>query len=125
MQLENVRREKPSIEGAKMIARMWHGMTRNEKAEEYSEFLRKRAIPDYQSVPGNLSVHILRREDGANTHFITLTFWDSMKSIEGFAGVPVDKAKYYDEDREFLLEFEPKVMHWEVVGKSGTSPEGD
>jgi hypothetical protein len=44
-----------------MIARMWHGKTGNEKAEEYSEFLRKRAIPDYQSVPGNQSVHILRR----------------------------------------------------------------
>lgn len=108
-----------------MIARMWHGRTRNEKAEEYSEFLRKRAIPDYQSVPGNLSVHILRRKDGEKTHFITLTFWDSMKSIEGFAGVPVDKAKYYDEDREFLLEFEAKVTHWEVAGKSGTPAEGD
>jgi hypothetical protein len=48
-----------------------------------------------------------------------------MSSIEGFAGVPVDKAKYYDEDREFLLEFEPKVTHWEVAGKSGSSLEGD
>ena len=106
-----------------MIARMWHGMTRSEKAEKYSEFLRKRAIPDYQSVPGNLSVHILRRLDGDKTHFITLTFWESMTSIEGFAGVPVDKAKYYDEDREFLLEFEPKVTHWEVVEES-ESPAG-
>jgi heme-degrading monooxygenase HmoA len=108
-----------------MIARMWHGKTGNEKAEEYSEFLRKRAIPDYQSVPGNQSVHILRRQDGSKTHFITLTFWDSMSSIEGFAGMPVDKAKYYHEDREFLLEFEPKVTHWEVAGKSGSSLEGD
>ena len=101
-----------------MIARMWHGMTRSDKADEYSEFLRKRAIPDYQSVPGNLSVHILRRKDGTQTHFVTLTYWESMESIEKFAGVPADRAKYYDEDEEFLLEFEPSVMHWEVVGKS-------
>jgi heme-degrading monooxygenase HmoA len=102
-----------------MIVRIWHGTTRKEKAEEYSEFLRKRAIPDYPSTPGNLSVHVLRRRDGENTHFITLTFWKSMEAIGRFAGVPVDKAKYYDEDREFLLAFEPKVTHWEVVGKSG------
>lgn len=101
-----------------MIARMWHGMTRSEKADEYAEFLRARAIPDYQSVPGNLSVHILRREDGERTHFVTLTFWESMAAIEEFAGVPVDRAKYYDEDKAFLLEFEPRVMHWEVAGQS-------
>jgi heme-degrading monooxygenase HmoA len=101
-----------------VIARMWHGITLSEKADEYAEFLRARAIPDYQSVLGNLSVHILRREEGERTHFITLTFWESMAAIEKFAGVPVDRAKYYDEDKAFLLEFEPLVMHWEVAGQS-------
>ena len=28
----------------------------------------------------------------------------------------VDVAKYYPEDKEFLLEFEPTVVHYEVVG---------
>jgi heme-degrading monooxygenase HmoA len=106
-----------------VIARMWHGVTRSERADEYATFLRERAIPDYESVPGNLSVHILRRhdEDGERTHFVTLTFWESMEAIEKFAGAPVDRAKYYDEDKEFLLEFEPRVTHWEVAGKSETS----
>jgi heme-degrading monooxygenase HmoA len=97
---------------------MWHGMTLSENADEYAEFLRMRAIPDYQSVSGNLGVHILRREDGERTHFITLTFWESMEAIEKFAGVPADRAKYYDEDKAFLLEFEPRVVHWEVAGQS-------
>ena len=30
----------------------------------------------------------------------------------------IEKAKYYPEDDEFLLEFEPRVVHYEVVGKS-------
>jgi hypothetical protein len=38
--------------------------------------------------------------------------------IKGFAGDPVDRAKYYPEDKDFLLGFEPKVQHWEIVGSA-------
>jgi heme-degrading monooxygenase HmoA len=101
-----------------MIARMWHGRVPSEKAAAYRQFLDERAIPDYRSVPGNVSVHILERSDGPVTHFVTLTFWESMEAIRGFAGADVDVAKYYPEDEDFLLEFEPKVLHYEVVGHS-------
>ena len=101
-----------------MIARMWHGRVPTQKAKVYREFVNERAIPDYQSVKGNISVHILERQDGDVTHFITLTFWENMESIKGFAGQDVDAAKYYSEDKDFLLEFEPTVVHYEVVGKS-------
>ena len=97
---------------------MWHGRVPASKAGVYREFLNTRAIPDYQSVEGNLSVHILERKEGDITHFITLTFWKDMDSIKAFAGDDVDKAKYYSEDKDFLLEFEPKVIHYQVVGYS-------
>lgn len=99
-----------------MIARIWHGMTPVAKADAYAHFLNARAIPDYRGTPGNLAVHVLRRDEGERSHFITLTFWKSLETIKGFPGDPVDRAKYYPEDRDFLLEFEPKVQHWEVVG---------
>ncbi len=101
-----------------MIVRMWHGRVPTSKAEAYRKFTNERAIPDYRSVRGNISVHVLERADGDVTHFITLTFWDSLESIRRFAGEDVLKAKYYPEDSEFLLEFEPKVVHYEVVGKA-------
>ena len=101
-----------------MVVRMWHGRVPSEKAPLYREFLNGRAIPDYRSVPGNISVHVLERIDGSVTHFVTMTFWESMASIRGFAGQDADVAKYYPEDRDFLLEFEPNVMHYEVVGQS-------
>ena len=90
----------------------------NTISSEPCEFLNSRAIPDYQSVNGNISVHILERTEGEVTHFITLTFWKDMKSIKAFAGEEVETAKYYPEDKGFLLEFEPKVVHYEVVGHS-------
>lgn len=101
-----------------MIVRMWHGKVPTSKADAYREFTNKTAIPDYQSVKGNISVHILERHEGDITHFITLTFWESLEAIKGFAGENIEVAKYYPEDRDFLLEFEPTVTHYEVVGQS-------
>jgi heme-degrading monooxygenase HmoA len=101
-----------------MIARMWHGKVPASKAGAYREFLNARAIPDYQSVEGNLLVYILERNEGVVTHFITLTFWKDIDSIRAFAGADVEAAKYYPEDKDFLIEFEPTVMHYEVVGQS-------
>ena len=101
-----------------MIVRMWHGRVPTSKARVYREFTNRRAIPDYQSVRGNISVHILERQEGEVTHFITLTFWESLEAIKGFAGDNIERAKYYPEDKDFLLEFEPTVVHYEVVGHS-------
>jgi heme-degrading monooxygenase HmoA len=101
-----------------MIVRMWHGRVDMSKAQAYRAFLNQRAIPDYQAVAGNLSVHILERHDDAATHFITMTFWTDMDAIRTFAGDDVAVAKYYPEDTNFLLECEPTVVHYEVVGQS-------
>ncbi len=101
-----------------MIVRLWHGRVSTEKAGAYREFLNRRAIPDYRSVRGNISVHILERHDGIVTHFVTMTVWESMAAIRAFAGDDVEAAKYYPEDRDFLLEYEPHVVHYEVVGEA-------
>jgi heme-degrading monooxygenase HmoA len=101
-----------------MIVRVWHGRVTASRAATYRAFLNSRAIPDYQSVAGNISVHILERREAEITHFITLTFWESMEPIRRFAGEDVEAAKYYPEDADFLLEYEPRVLHYEVVGRS-------
>ncbi|HLA06261.1 MAG TPA: hypothetical protein VJ022_02380 [Anaerolineales bacterium] len=98
-----------------MIARIWHGLTPTSKADEYVEYLKRTGIPDYQATEGNLGTHILRRIEGGQAHFLTLTFWDSVESIKQFAGEDFEKARYYPEDADYLLEFEEKVAHYEVM----------
>jgi heme-degrading monooxygenase HmoA len=98
-----------------MICRMWHGITPRAKADAYTDFLEQRAIPDYRSVPGNLSVAVLRRDESERTHFMTVTHWESEDSIRAFAGEDLLKAKYFPEDRDFLLAFEPEVQHFVVT----------
>ena len=97
-----------------MIARLWHGTTPAAKAKAYLAFLEQRAIPDYARIPGNRDVRILHRIEGDIAHFVTLTYWDSWAAIEAFAGQDVAVAKYYPEDKDFLLEFEPTVQHFDV-----------
>ena len=97
-----------------MICRIWHGRTPRHKADAYASFLEQRAIPDYRSVAGNLSVQVLRRDAGDVSHFLTVTLWESEQAIRGFAGDELLVAKYYPEDAEYLLEFEREVQHFVV-----------
>lgn len=97
-----------------MIARMWHGRTRVEDAETYLKLLKATGIRDYRKTPGNRSAFVFRRIEGDVAHFITLSFWESRESIEGFAGKDIEVARYHPEDKQYLLEFEPNVAHYEV-----------
>lgn len=99
---------------SKAITRIWHGRTRVRHAEEYLEFLVKSGVADYKATPGNLSVKILRRVENDVCHFWTVTTWDSFESIKKFAGEDHEKARYYEEDKQYLLEFEPHVIHCET-----------
>ena len=99
-----------------MIARIWHGTTRAADYDAYWQFLQERAVPDYQGTPGNRGVRLLRRLDGDRAHFLTLSYWTSLDAVRAFAGDRIEVAKYYPEDRQFLLEFEPTVEHFEVLG---------
>jgi heme-degrading monooxygenase HmoA len=102
-----------------MIVRMWHGRTHARDADAYFAFLEARAIPDYRSVPGNAGVWLLRRIEGDVAHFITMTHWTSREAIAAFAGEDIEVAKYYPEDKDFLLEFEPHVVHYELGASAG------
>lgn len=97
-----------------MIARTWHGVTPVAKADDYLDLMRTVAIPDYQAIPGNRGVYVMRRIEGEAAHFLLLTLWDSADAIRQFAGDDMDKAKYYDFDADYLLELEPTVTHYEV-----------
>ncbi len=99
-----------------MIARIWHGTTKVEKADEYLDYLNKTGIPDYRKTKGNLGAYILRHIEDDTAHFLTLSFWESLDAIKTFAGEDYQKAHYYPHDADFLLDFEPNVEHYEMFG---------
>lgn len=98
-----------------MMARLWHGRVPSAKADAYEAYLQRTGIPDYVATPGNRGAWILRRSEGPVTHLLLVTMWESTAAIEAFAGTPIDRARYYPEDDDYLLEREPNVVHYDVV----------
>lgn len=98
-----------------MIARTWHGVVPKSKSDEYLEYLEKTGVPDSKSTEGNRGVFVLRRNEDDKTHFLFISLWESFDAIRKFAGDDIDKARYYPEDKKYLLELEPNVTHYEVV----------
>jgi len=100
-----------------MIARLWHGTTRAEQSEGYLSYLLETRIPGSRATQGNQGVQILRRIEGEIAHFLLISYWESFEAIARFAGDDLEQARYYPRDAEFLLEFEPKVAHYEVAAQ--------
>jgi hypothetical protein len=97
-----------------MIARLWHGRTKKTDAKIYREYVIETGIRDYKNVEGNLGAQIWQRDDGDITHIYTVSWWKDYESVRSFAGEDFAKARYYDEDKEYLLEFEAEVLHFEA-----------
>jgi len=98
-----------------MIARLWRGVTPETKAEAYLEYLRRTGVRECRATPGNRGVFVLRRRMDRNAEFLFVSLWESMDAIHAFAGPDVEKAVYYPEDAEYLLEMEPGVAHYEAL----------
>lgn len=89
----------------------------------YEDYLHRTGMPDYLATPGSRGAWMLRRREGDVGHFLLITIWESMQAIEAFAGVPVERARCYPEDENFLLEQEPIVVHYDVThGGPGFGP---
>ncbi len=101
-----------------MIARIWEGKTKAADGKAYEKFMRERAVPDYSKTPGFVKLLFLKRADEQFAYFKLITFWENLAVIENFAGEPYQKAKYYPEDQNYLLEFPDEVIHYEVFDET-------
>lgn len=105
-----------------MIARSWRGSTRVEDRKRYLGYLNDTGLLDYGRSPGNVGFLVLSRTVGHLAEFTILSFWESSEAIESFAGPDISEAKFYPEDRVWLVEFDEFVVHYEVLAREETIP---
>ncbi len=101
-----------------MIARVWFGRTKAEDYDAYLAYLEESGVRALRATSGNRGVTVLRRKEGDEAEFGVVSFWDSLEDVKAFAGEDVDVARYFPDDERFLLEFTPKLKHYEVASES-------
>jgi heme-degrading monooxygenase HmoA len=103
------------MEGA-VIARMWRGWIATGRASEYVDYIGRTGIADYLETPGNLGAQMWTRDLGdGRTEVVTVSWWESVEAIHGFAGNDIDQAVFYPEDDSYLVDRETTVTHYQVA----------
>jgi antibiotic biosynthesis monooxygenase (ABM) superfamily enzyme len=98
-----------------MISRHWKGIAKPAFADRYVSHLEDETFPRLASLPGFVRATILRREVGAGTEFQIVTLWDSLSSIEAFAGVRIEAAVVPPAVQAMMVDYDPSVVHYEVA----------
>ena len=98
-----------------MIARIWFGRTKAEHYDDYVTYLEESGVAELERTPGNQGVMVLRRLDGDEAEFGVISLWSSLEDVRAFAGDDVDTARYFPDDAKYLLEFTPKLKHYDVA----------
>jgi heme-degrading monooxygenase HmoA len=98
-----------------VIARIWHGWTAPENADAYEEFLHTKMFPSIHRVQGYLGADLLRRDDGQEIAFVTITRFESLDAVRAFAGQDYERAVVEPEARALLSRFDQRSDHYEIV----------
>jgi hypothetical protein len=100
-----------------MIARIWHGWTKLENADEYERRLKQDIFPGIadKNVSGYRGIQLLRRPLGdGEVEFVTIMRFDSWEAVKRFAGEDYERAYVPLKAREVLVRFDERSQHYEV-----------
>jgi heme-degrading monooxygenase HmoA len=101
-----------------VICRLWHGWTLAADAEAYETYLRQQLYPRLAQELGGKGYrghHVLRRAVGEEVEFVTLTWFDTLDTVRGFAGEDYEAPVITETAARLLHRFEPKASHFELV----------
>lgn len=94
------------------IVRTWSGVIRTPDTDRYVAYVVETGVKEYRATEGNRGASVLTRDLGdGRTRITTISRWDSLDSIVGFAGDDIEQAVFYPEDDEYLLERDTRVEH--------------
>lgn len=94
------------------VVRRWRGVVRADELRAYVQYIESTGLRAYRQTAGNQGAWMLSRPlDDERAEVITVSLWDSMASVEGFAGERIEEAVFYDADDDFLLERDLEVSH--------------
>lgn len=98
-----------------MIARIWRGWASTATADAYQYHYESEVAEHLQQVAGFCDARLLRRDDGEEVMFTSITFFTSMDDVRSFAGEDPEQAVVEDTARRALTRWDECVTHHEVT----------
>jgi heme-degrading monooxygenase HmoA len=98
-----------------MISRHWKGIAKRDAADRYVAHLEDETFPKLAALTGFVQATILRREVESGIEFRIVSLWESVRSIEAFAGSDVEAAVVPDKVQAMMVEYDPRAVHYELV----------
>jgi heme-degrading monooxygenase HmoA len=100
-----------------MIARIWHGWTTPERADQYENLLRTEVFIgiEEKKINGYRGIQLLRRSHPDEVEFITLMSFDSWEAVKAFAGEDYETAHVPPKARAILKRYDQQSQHYEVI----------
>jgi antibiotic biosynthesis monooxygenase (ABM) superfamily enzyme len=95
-----------------MITRLWRGWTARENADAYEHFLLAELFPSLRGIPGFRGADVLRRDDGGEVAFVTLSRFDDLEAIRAFAGEDYETAVIEPTARALLSRHDERAQHY-------------
>jgi heme-degrading monooxygenase HmoA len=97
-----------------MIARHWRGWTKRHDADSYERLLEERVLPGLKAIDGYHGGYILRKDGAEESEFVVINLFDSLESVQRFAGPNYHVAVFEPEAKKLLCRFDPVAEHYEV-----------
>ncbi|GAA4464089.1 antibiotic biosynthesis monooxygenase family protein [Phytohabitans houttuyneae] len=98
-----------------MIARVWRGWAVAGRDEEYQRHYETDVAEHLRQVPGFRGARLLRRDDGGEVLFTSITYFASMDDLRAFAGDDPELAVVEEAARRALTRWDERVVHHEVA----------
>jgi hypothetical protein len=95
-----------------MITRMWRGWTSVGHADAYERFLLDELFPSMGQIAGFHGAQVLRRPDGEEVAFVTLTRFASLNAIREFAGEDCEAAALEPQALALLSRYDDRAVHY-------------
>ena len=100
-----------------MIARIWRGWAPLATADDYQRHYESEVSEHLCAVSGFRGARLLRRKDGPEIMFTSITFFTSLDAIRGFAGDDYEQAVVQEAARQALSRWDERVSHHEVAAE--------
>jgi antibiotic biosynthesis monooxygenase (ABM) superfamily enzyme len=97
-----------------MIVRQWRGWADRDRAADYLRYFATKVQAKLSEVPGYRKGLVLTREEGEETEIVTMTFFDRLEDVKGFAGERYEVANVLPEAQSLLSRYDKTVSHFEI-----------